>query len=75
MTSDYFSFFLIIQKRRAKPGGGLGGAGWIHTLRRVVNSGQPLTVEEGGEREDCGLYLLFLGQSFPEEDDFWFSQV
>lgn len=44
-------------------------------VRRVVNSGQPITVEEGGKREDweatreCDLYVVcifFLGQSFPE---------
>lgn len=50
-------------------------------VRRVVNSGKPLTVEEGRKREDweatreCDLNVVcifFLGQSFPEENDFCF---
>lgn len=48
---------------------------------RVGNSGKPLTVEEGRKREEleatreCDLNVVcmfFLGQPFPEDNDFCF---
>ncbi len=67
VTSDYFSgffFFLIIKEEQSSDQN--QEEGWevqdgSTRVRRVVNSGQPLTVEEGGTSEDwevCSLYLF-----------------
>jgi len=47
--------------------------GFTH-VRRVVNSGEPLKVEEGGKREavrecDLNVFFFLLGPSFAAEDD------
>lgn len=70
-----FVFFFNYTKKKSKT---RRRAGRCRMDPHAKESGkQWASINSGGGRGEGGLWFvsLFLGQSFPEEDDFWFSQV